>query len=31
MRSRISKSFGADFVAYALENKPQTSTPEAQM
>ena len=35
-RSRISKSFSPDFVAYALESKPQTfkeaiSTPEAQI
>ena len=35
-RSRISKSFGPDFVAYALESETQTfnevmSTPEAQM
>jgi len=35
-RSRISKSFGSDFVTYALESDPQTfkevmSTSEAQM
>ena len=35
-RSRISKSFGPDFIAYAIESEPQTfkevmSTPEAQM
>ena len=34
-RSRISKSFGPDFITYAIESKPQTfkesmSTPEAQ-
>ena len=35
-RSRISKSFGPDFIAYAIESEPQTfkeamSNPEAQM
>ena len=35
-RSRISKSFGPYFIAYAIESEPQTfketmSTPEAQM
>ena len=35
-RSRISKSFGPNFIAYAIESEPQTfkevmSTPEAQM
>ena len=35
-RSRISKSFGPDFIAYAIESEPQTfkeimSTPEALM
>ena len=35
-RSKISKSFGPDFIAYAIESEPQTfkevmSTPEAQM
>jgi len=35
-RSRISKSFGPDFIAYAIESEPQifkevTSTSEAQM
>ena len=35
-RSRISKSFGPDFIAYAIESEPQTfkeamSIPEAQM
>ena len=35
-RSRISKSFGSDFITYTIENEPQTfkeamSTPEAQM
>ena len=35
-RSRISKSFGPDFIAYAIESEPQTfkevmSTPEAQI
>ena len=32
-RSRISKSFGPDFIAYAIESMPQTfmSTLEAQM
>ena len=34
-RSRISKSFGPDFIAYAIESEPQTfkeamSTPEVQ-
>ena len=35
-RSRISKSFGPDFIVYAIESEPQTFkeamfTPEAQM
>jgi len=35
-RSRISKSFGPNFIAYAIESEPQTfkeamSIPEAQM